>query len=254
MPSPVDQVLDARMRLFTPRQRGLFAFTSAVLHGALVIGIWLGPRLSAKPPEKLNVVAIVSIPASRLGRETPPPPPPKKVEKPRQEVPPPTPEKRQQPPPVDDDVPVLAKKKPKKQATPPAQEPAKPAPAPPQERKIQQPAQRRGTATGNPLGTSVHKNRLGVEDPNFTYGYYLDLVVAALRDTWNRPAVGSEFKQAIIHLRILRDGTITEVQLLESSGSPIYDQAALRAVNNATLPPLPRGYKEDNLGANVIIR
>lgn len=232
--------------------------TSALVHGGLIALLWLGPKLLAKPPEPLKFVEVSVVPVSRLGSEVPPPPPPPKpVEEPREEAPPPppAPEVRQQPPPPADDVPVLKQEKKKpKSAPPPAPEPAPAAASPIPQRKTDEPVQRRGSATGNPLGTSVHKNKLGIEDPNFTYGYYLDLVVTALRDTWSRPAVGSEFKQAIVHFRILRDGSITEVRLMETSGSQVFDRAALSAVNNATLPPLPRGYKEDDLGINVIIR
>jgi TonB family protein len=41
----------------------------------------------------------------------------------------------------------------------------------------------------------------------------------------------------------------------QSSGYNSFDLAALRAVQNASpFPPLPRAYRQDSLGVNLIVR
>jgi TonB family protein len=69
-----------------------------------------------------------------------------------------------------------------------------------------------------------------------------------------RPPLGSGV-EAVVHFRIARDGAVEDVQLVNSSGYNSFDLAALRAVQAAApLPPLPRSYKEGELGVNLIFR
>jgi protein TonB len=61
--------------------------------------------------------------------------------------------------------------------------------------------------------------------------------------------------RAIIGFRIQKDGSISELRVAESSGYNAFDLAALRAVQNASpFPPLPRAYRHDSLGVNLIVR
>ena len=61
--------------------------------------------------------------------------------------------------------------------------------------------------------------------------------------------------EARFHFRIQRDGTITELRLTASSSSSEFDEAATRAVSaSSPLPPLPKGYSEDELGINLIVK
>ncbi|MGH9369500.1 MAG: TonB family protein, partial [Thermoanaerobaculia bacterium] len=54
----------------------------------------------------------------------------------------------------------------------------------------------------------------------------------------------------IIRFRILRDGTVTDVQVARSSGLPYLDRRAQRAViASSPLPPLPADYPGSDAGA-----
>lgn len=108
-------------------------------------------------------------------------------------------------------------------------------------------------ARGNPLGAS-HSTAVGVEDPDFTYGYYINQLVAALSSKWRRPPVPERIDDARWYFRIQRDGTVTEIRLVDESGSQVFDSAARRAIESATLPPLPRSYDKDYLGITVVMR
>ena len=130
---------------------------------------------------------------------------------------------------------------------PPPPRSAPPAPATP-------PPKRQGSPFGSSLGASTSKARVGVEDPNFTYGWYLDRVAAMISDNWVRPPIG-DVEQAILYFRIRRDGVITDLKIAETSGSGSFDEAALRAVQaSSPLPPLPRSYQRESLGINLIVR
>jgi TonB family protein len=94
----------------------------------------------------------------------------------------------------------------------------------------------------------------GVDNPTFTYGYYLDRMLLLIRAQWVRPPLGSGV-EAMLHFRILRDGTVEAIELVNSSGYNSFDLAALRALQAAApLPPLPRSYREGELGVNLIFR
>jgi TonB family protein len=114
---------------------------------------------------------------------------------------------------------------------------------------------RRGSAAGNPLGTSGLGSQIaGVEDPEFGYGYYLDRLLQLIDANWTRPPMGSGVK-ATLHFRIQKDGGIDELRIEESSGYNSFDLAALRAVQNAApFPALPASYRHDSLGVSLIVR
>ncbi|RMH22076.1 MAG: TonB C-terminal domain-containing protein [Acidobacteria bacterium] len=141
----------------------------------------------------------------------------------------------------------------RKKRRPPPPPPPEPAAPPPPEPPPPEPQKRRGIERGNPLGASSSATA-GAEDPDFTYGYYLDNMIAILSQNWVRPRLAKRIDVARIYFRIHRDGSISDLQLVQSSGSEIFDQAALRAVEaSAPLPRLPSGYKKDYLGINLVV-
>ncbi len=242
MAKGVDRILEERRRRGTSRSYIL----SMVFHVVLAAAFLFLPSLFAKPQQQFEYVSVMVVTPQALGAlETPPPPPPE----PPPEPPPPEPPPPEPPPPAAD-VPVIQTK--------PQKEPPKPAPIarpPPIVQVEQRPPRREGSPQGSSLGASTSTATLGVEDPNFTYGYYLDRVIGAISRNWTRPLVGSEVQDAIFHFRIRRDGTITEPTLREGSGSQIFDAAARRAIESSSpLPPLPRGYKPTSLGINLIVK
>ena len=262
----VDRVLERRAQRATKRPEALSLTGAALLHGAAVAVILLGPRL-APPPPPLSFVPVQIIPAQALGVRRPASRP--RIEKPAPEpAPEPEPEKPA-PEPEKEDVPVLPPEKPAKQPDKP--KPAAPsAPATPSHRpgetlpESPQPAApgtpdgeagRRGAPTGSSQGTSTFGSAIaGLDNPDFRFGYYLDQLLSAIDAKWARPPLGDGV-QAVISFRIERDGSISDLQVAESSGYNSFDLAALRAVQNASpFPPLPRAYRHDSLGVNLIVR
>ncbi|HXU44357.1 MAG TPA: energy transducer TonB [Thermoanaerobaculia bacterium] len=286
----VDRVLAQRgARAARSRRMELLALAgAALLHGGIVaVSFGLARLRPAKEP--LEYVAAQIIPAQALGVERPkkrvetppepqPEPPAPEPEAPAPEPPAPEPPAPTPPPqPTPKAVPptstgVLPRPKgwddPPKPATPPAPVkpapaakppagPPKPTPAPPTpgaEIGKGQEAGRRGSPIASPTGTAALGSEIaGLDNPDFTYGYYIDRLLERIDANWVRPPVGDRIR-AIVHFRIAKGGTIDQLEMRESSGINAFDLAALRAVQNAApFPPLPASYPHPSLGVNLIV-
>lgn len=86
-----------------------------------------------------------------------------------------------------------------------------------------------------------------IDVKNFCCPEYLSLMVQRIREQWN-PKQGAG-GQAVVKFTIRRDGTLTNVELTQSSGQALLDLESRRAVHNADgrLPPLPREFTEPQL-------
>jgi periplasmic protein TonB len=86
-----------------------------------------------------------------------------------------------------------------------------------------------------------------VEDKAFglRYAYYRDVVSRKVAENWYNSEAdprASQDKHVNIRIEILRDGSITNIQMQQRSGSPTLDQSALRALQRIdTFGPLPAG-------------
>jgi TonB family protein len=217
---------------------------AAVLHAATVASAWVAPRWLAPAPAPPEYVAVTIVPAARLGIERPRPAPPQPPPEPKPAEP--------EPAPKSESAPVLpspkAKKEPPKPAPPRVGAPAK-AETPPAASPEQQ-----GVAGGALSGLALGAPVARLDNPDFTYGYYVDQMLALISRNWARPPVGGGI-EAWIHYNIQRDGAITGIEIVRSSGINSFDLAALRAVQSSSpLPPLPRAYRESSLGVNLIVR
>jgi len=274
----VNGVLADRSRQHGHKAEARSLLAALALHGLLLAIVLLAPRLKTPPPP-LEFVPVQIIPAQALGvrrpapprRKTPPAPPVETPapEEPKVEAAPPKPEPADDAPTLPD--PESDKKKPA-ETKPKPPEPSRPTPdkgktsregsgkteegtsgTAPGETGDQ--LGRRGGPQGNPLGTTAFGSEVGgLDNPDFTYAYYLDRLLSLIDAQWARPSMGSGVK-ATIFFRIGRDGKMTDLQVEQSSGYNSFDLAALRAVQNAApFPPLPRAYKHEDLGVHLIVR
>ncbi|MEO8503219.1 MAG: energy transducer TonB [Acidobacteriota bacterium] len=248
----IDDLLEERRRS-RPFARAPSVFWAAAFHACVLAAIFLAPRLAAQRTAPLEFVAVQIIPAQALGVQKPAPQAPSKpvVKSP---VAPPEPEKPE-PAPV---MPEPAKKpvpaKPEKSTpTPPhAVEAAKPEKVP--ETASPEEPGKLGAPTASAAGTSAFGSAVALDNPDFTYSYYLDQMLSLIRDQWVRPPLGGGI-EASVHFEVGRNGEIRDVRIVQSSGYSSFDLAALRAVQSASpLPPLPSGYKQSTLGVSLIVR
>ena len=252
---PVRDLLSQRTTRLSGKRKVVGLAASVVIHVFIVLIFVVATMLSADSPELPNYVAVQIIPARMLGSSTPTPPQPRP--KPREE-PPPKPEPEPEPPPEPEPIVEPEDKSPAAAIPDPA--PTKPrAKAPRRVETREAPApgtlsQPKGSPTGNRLSTSDFGAAIGFDNPDFTYDYYVDQMLARLREYWVRPPLGGTV-EAMIRFRILKDGTVVDVSIARSSGYNSFDLAALRAVQSASpLPHLPQSFDHNSLGVNLVVR
>lgn len=241
------------MGRLTGRRKAMSLVGSLAVHLFIILAFVLSPMLAARNREMPEYIAVQIIPAQMLGSSTPTPPAPS----PR-ETPPPEPEPEPAPPEPEPVEPEPEKARP---VTPdPVVEKRQPAPPTPRKvetREASPPgtlSQREGSPTGSRLGTSNFGAAVGFDNPDFTYDYYVDRMLGRIREYWVRPPLGGAV-EAMVHFRILTDGTVVDASIVTSSGYNSFDLAALRAVQSASpLPRLPDSFNHDSLGVNLVVR
>ena len=91
----------------------------------------------------------------------------------------------------------------------------------------------------------------GLEGGNFPYNFYLERMVTLIGDKWIRPQTGADIT-TVVYFVIRKDGSIHDAEIKKSSGSGVFDRAALRSVIEASpLPRLPAGYSGSYLGVHL---
>jgi protein TonB len=91
----------------------------------------------------------------------------------------------------------------------------------------------------------------GLEGGNFPYTFYLERMVTLIGDRWIRPQTGVDIT-TVVYFQIHKDGSIREAEIRKSSGSGVFDRAAIRAViESSPLPRLPAGYSGSYLGVHL---
>lgn len=250
----IESILEQRSTLLSTRlQRKRSLVMSISLHLVLALGFALGPILLSQEPEPIEFTPITIVPVQALGVQEPVAPPQRQT--PPEPRPEPKPaETRPEPKPDQPQLPATEKAAQKKPDSRPEAGAAVEPEAAPAGSAPETLGQRRGSPTGSSLGTSSFGASVGFDNPDFTYNYYVDQMLAMIGSNWQRPPLGAEI-EAVIHFRIHRDGHISDVRIVQSSGYNSYDLAGLRAIQLAApLPKLPQSFKHGSLGVNLIFR
>jgi TonB family protein len=207
---------------------GLWA--SIVLHGGFITAVVVTPLLTPAPSQPIRFVSVALVSAQALGVSDPEPVAP-------------APPRRTQPTPEPT--------RPKPETPTPRARTTTPEPAPAQPTASETLRRRQGSPTGSATGTAPLGARVGFDNPNFRHSYFVDRLSAMLASQWQRPALGGDVV-ALVHFTIHRNGSVSGLEVVESSGYSSYDLAALRAVQQAApFPPLPQSYTQDSLGVTV---
>jgi len=99
--------------------------------------------------------------------------------------------------------------------------------------------------------SQVMSNSKGImlENKNFKFAYYTNTVIKKIRRYWQWSGSIERDKVVVVYFKILKDGTVSDVKIAESSKREDLDQNAIRAVQlSSPFAPLPSGYNEDYLG------
>ena len=247
----VDAILAQRTRVVSADSKASIG-GALLVHVLLAAACFVAPLLAAQgnDDELPEFVPVYVVPAAALGIREPQPEPSRarpSVPEPEPETAPPAePETEETEP---EPEPVMVSPEPQRQR--PRTEP-RPAPSRPSGGEL---ARRQGSPTGSSTGTSPFGADSNLfADQNFTYGYYVDQMMAMIHSQWDRPSLGGEVRAALF-FRIRRDGSIADLRIVESSGFNVFDLAGLRAVRQASpFPRLPVSYPRSSLAVKLIIR
>jgi len=143
------------------------------------------------------------------------------------------------------------KKRETKEEVKPAPEKPKETPAPKPKPPDPEPAKEEpaARATQPQVGTT---SSVRVDDEDFRFSYYLQIVKERVSFNWSPPPVsGGHSVMCTVYFKILRDGRISSVRVEQVSGFDLFDKAAKRAVDlSEPLPPLPSGFEGRWLGVH----
>jgi protein TonB len=88
-------------------------------------------------------------------------------------------------------------------------------------------------------------------DQDFEYAYYVKTMLGRIHQHWQRTAVRGH-AVVVVRFTIMKDGSVQDASVEQSSGVSILDRGSLRAVMLADpLPPLPNSYSRDRVGVHL---
>jgi TonB family protein len=254
-------VRDIVSNLLGPRAVGGDGFRRMLMvsltgHVVLVAAVTLSgvlPRLTDEPERTVMTISLGGAPGPRSGGMTPLAGRPVQQVAPKLDAPRPEPVA---PPAAKPPEMTLPTEKPR--ARPSAPAPAKPAP---ERTPARQPATgdeiRAGSAIaetgakGIGFGLSTGGGGTGGEISlsDFCCPEYLSTIAQLITRNWDsRQRVAAS---VIVRFTIRRDGAVTDVAVAETSGYPVLDLLAQRAIMSIRVPPLPRQYTKDQLTIHV---
>ena len=140
------------------------------------------------------------------------------------------------------------KPKPKKPQAKPKPKPKEPVPAQPDVMPKVTSAQIPPDAETRYAAAGAQFEGLAFDTANFKYAYYTNTIIRKIGRFWQWSESYGRLR-AVVYFKILKDGTVTDVKIKESSGDDGFDNNARRAVQlSSPFAPLPDGYKGDSLG------
>ena len=90
-----------------------------------------------------------------------------------------------------------------------------------------------------------------IDSDDFPFMYYLTNIKRKIAAYWNVPGTTADAKYCVVYFKVARGGAVQSPMIESPSGSFLFDQAALRAVTQASpLPPLPNQFQDDYLGVH----
>jgi len=103
----------------------------------------------------------------------------------------------------------------------------------------------RGLANGSPSGVGAQT----LDATDFPYAWYLRQLLQKVQGEWQRQnQINEPNQKPLVLVEIQRDGSIRTPRIEQTSGNSLYDQAALRAVVEASpFPPLPPDWPKSSL-------
>jgi len=143
------------------------------------------------------------------------------------------------------------KKRETKKEVKPVQEKPKQTEAPKPKTPDPEPVKQEPKSRG-PQPASGSTSNVRVDDEDFQFAYYLEIIKERVSFNWSPPPVsGGQNVMCAVYFKIMRDGRISSVKVEQASGFDLFDKSAVRAVSlSGPLPPLPAGFDGRWLGVH----
>ncbi|MEX2582160.1 MAG: energy transducer TonB [Gemmatimonadota bacterium] len=230
---------------------------SALIHGGIVALVWIGAmRTERLPPMRIYAVNIVSPPPQASGDPSPEPEPavtePEETEPEAEPEPEPEPTPPAPPPPA---PPQRTEPEPRPEP-PPQQRPEPPAAREPEPEPPRQPTPSTGDRPdpSSAGGADVDLQLQGVQCP--TPGY-CDNIILQINRYFRSPGRGAA-GEADVYFVINRNGTVSDLRIVSSTGGAALRLAVMEAVEqagmNRAFGPLPGAYQSDRLPVSFYFR
>ena len=227
---------------------------SLAVHAAVALGLLALPMFASAAKRPIDAATIVTLAAA---------PPPSQVAPAAAIAPatPPAPAPTTPPPKGPSAVPNIPKPQPKPTPKPEPERPRHPEPPPtkapsaPAEDPKKTPAPgSSASAAPNRGGAATGAAITALEDGDPSLAWYHENIRGLLDTNWVRPVLEQE-KQTFsvtVAFEIARDGSLRNLRVETSSGVPVVDLSALRAVrDSAPFPPPPPARAEDLVRSRV---
>lgn len=104
--------------------------------------------------------------------------------------------------------------------------------------------------TEKPVTRNEGDDTVNLQAVGFKYASYFSKFRRHVENNWNYPrqsAMRGEQGSVMVRFSILKDGTITDVNTIGSSGYPDLDREVLRLLNTIKGFPLPKSWQKDRL-------
>jgi protein TonB len=253
---------------------------SALAHAALIVVIVVAGHVWRTTQPKtyiVNLVPAVAAIGSPQGQTRTPAPSPPRVAEPAPPRPTPAPTLPEREPVRPPDRPTRAAELPDRRPAPresvslpdrslPARAPALPRPGEKELPRVASVPPRPVPSTGPvgraavppppppplglPTGSVQGVGALTLNAADFPFAWYLRQIQSKISKEWESQARDGTQPQVVFDIR--RDGKISGLAVEKTSGNPLYDQAALRAITDATpFPPLPDEFRESFLRVHL---
>ncbi len=133
----------------------------------------------------------------------------------------------------------------KPEAKPRPRKPRETRPKAPPEKKPEEP---KPPVAHPPSAAPGAGGRLETEVP-FPFDYYTEAITRLIFSRWAPLAGTPDSTRVVVHFFILRDGSVSRLEVLEPSGISAFDRGAISAVRDVgKFPELPQGFGGSRLG------
>jgi TonB family protein len=91
-----------------------------------------------------------------------------------------------------------------------------------------------------------------IDNASFNYPYWFTQAFNKILRNWRNPVAADGSIVCVVYFQVIKSGRVIEVEVHESSGLPMFDEACLHAIDRSSpFPPLPRQFRDEIIGITL---